>query len=184
MVIVFIGSKKSDCIIKASKYLADKYLPGFEKIYLKFDRDLEYWSVYLSGFLAGIKDKYVMLGMDDFLIASPINIRVYLDALKEMGGDVVCIKLCNSTPEEHEEYPVTTQLSIWNREYLIDLLENTNSPWNFERAGSKMFGKKCLLRTCIDYNCNSSTSFRWEGYKLDGLKHDDIDFLKQNGYLE
>lgn len=184
MKIIFIGSKRSDCIIKASKYLAEKYLPQFEKIYLKFDRDLEYWSVYLSGFLAALPVENIILGMDDFLIAAPINIQVYLDALKEMGGDVVCIKLCKSTEEEHEQYPVTTQLSIWNREYLIDLLENTNSPWNFERAGSKMFGKKSLLRTCIDYNCNSATSGRWEGYKLDGLKEEDVLFLKENGYLE
>lgn len=183
MKIIFIGSSKSDCIIEASKYLADKYLPQFEKIYLKFDRDLEYWSVYLSGYLAALKDENIIFGMDDFLIASPIDINVYLNAYKEIGDDVVCIKLCKSTPEEHEEYPVTTQLSIWNREYLISLLEQTNSPWNFERKGSRIFDKKCLLRTCIDYNCNSSTSIRWEGYVLDGLSEKDINELKELGHV-
>ncbi len=136
MVIIFIGSSRSNIVIKASKYLADKYLPWFEKRYLKFDRDLEYWSVYLSGYLTALKDKYIMFGMDDFLFADYMDINIYNEALKEMGGDVVCVKLCNSTEEEHEEYPVTTQLSIWNREYLISILERTNSPWNFERAGS------------------------------------------------
>lgn len=184
MVIVFMGSSRSDCIIKASKYLSNKYLPWFEKVYLKMDRDLEYWSVYLQGFLTALKDKYILLGMDDFLIGGYINLDTYKKALNEMGGDVVCVKLCQCTPEEHEEYPVTTQLSIWDREYLIELLDNTNSPWNFERAGSKMFGKKSLLRPCIDYNTNSATSFKWEGYRLDGLKEEDINFLKENGYLE
>lgn len=184
MVTIFIGSSKSDCIIKASKYLAKKYLPkSCKRIYLKFDRDLEYWSVYLSGFLAALKDKFVMLGMDDFLIADYVDENIYKLALTQMGDDVVCAKLCYSSEEEHKEYPVTTQLSIWDRKYLISILEQTNSPWNFERRGSQIFDKTCLHLPCISYNTNSATSNRWEGYRLDGVKEEDITFLKENNYL-
>ena len=183
MLITFIGSSQSDPIIKASKYLADKYLPGFSKVYLKYDGDLGEWSKYLADFMDTLTDEFVMFGMDDYLFCDFINMEIFNEALKEIGGDVACVKLNKSTPEEHEEYPVTTQLSIWNREYLIWILRQTNSPWNFERRGSQLFDKKCLLRTCIDYDCNSATSFRWQGYKLDGLSTEDVEFLKTNNYL-
>jgi len=185
MVIVFIGSSQSDKIIKASKYLACRYLqPKFSRIYLKYDGELDGWSNYLADFLECVDDMHLMFGMDDFLISDYIDMDIYYDALSDFADpDVVCVKLCKSTEEEHKEYPVTTQLCIWNREYLIWLLRQTNSPWNFERRGSQLFDKKCILRTCIDYDCNSSTSFRWEGYRLDGLKEEDIEFLKTNNYL-
>ncbi len=183
MVIVFIGSSQSDQIIHASKYLAKKYLLGFHRIYLKYDGDLDGWSSYVADFLSFLQDTYIIFGMDDFLIANELDYQEFNNATDDIGGDVVCVKLCKSTEEEHKEYPVTTQLCIWNREYLIWLLRQTNSPWNFERRGSQLFDKKCILRTCIDYDCNSSTSFRWEGYRLNGLKTEDIQFLKTNNYL-
>ncbi len=183
MVTVLIGSSRSDCIIKASKYLAEKYMPEFNKIYLKYDGDLDGWSQYLSGFLSYLTDEFVMFGLDDFLISDYVEQTDVLGTLWELKDDVVCIKLCMSNPEEHNKYPVTTQISIWNREYLIDLLRETKGPWNFEVYGSKIIERKVLLRPCIKYDCNSSTSFRWEGYRLDGLKEEDIEFLKINNYL-
>lgn len=180
---VLIGSSKSDCIIKASKYLADKYMPDFCKIYLTYDGDFLLWSAYLLGFLTYLTDDKIIFGLDDFLVASPIDMDIYNKGLSEMVDDVVCIKLCKSTEEEHKQYPVTTQFSIWDRKYLMHLLSHTRDAWNFERRGSELFDKKVLLRTCIDYNCNSSTSNRWEGYRLDGLKEEDILFLKENGYV-
>jgi len=185
MVIVLIGSSQSDPIIKASKYLAGKYLPSFPRIYLKYDGELEFWSKYVADFMECLTEELVMFGMDDFLFANDYKYEIFNNGLWEtqVDKDIVCVKLCKSTEEEHKEYPVTTQLCIWNREYLIWLLRQTNSPWNFERRGSQLFDKKCILRTCIDYDCNSSTSFRWEGYRLNGLKESDIEFLKTNNYL-
>ncbi len=183
MIVVLMGSSKSDCIIEASKYLADKYLHVGHRVYIKYDGELEFWGQYVAGFMKYLRDEYVILGLDDFLFSEMTDMEVYSKALAEIGGDVINIKLCQSTEAEHNEYPVTTQMTIWNREYLIWLLEQSNSPWNFERGGSMRFNKVALLRTCMYYDCNSATSTRWEGYRLDGLKEDDISFLKNNGYV-
>lgn len=164
--------------------MAEKYLPGFCKIYLYYNEDLDGWSRYLSGFLAYLTDENIVLGLDDFLIADYVDMDKFKEAESLLEGDVVCVKLCKTTDEEHEQYPVTTQLAIWNRAFLIRLLAHTNSPWNFELRGSQIFEKKTLVKTCTDYNCNSATSFRWEGYKLDGLKEEDILFLKQQNYIQ
>lgn len=186
MVIVFIGSSKSDCVIDASKYLANKYLPDFCKIYLKYDGELEFWGQYVSGFLEYLQDEQVMLGLDDFLFSDYINKEEFVLARLQMTSDdnIACAKLCDCTEEEQAEYPVTTQMTIWRRDYLIYLLKNTNSPWNFERAGSLMFNKKAILRPCIKYDTNSATSYRWEGVKINGLKEEDISELKSLGYIE
>jgi len=183
MKIILIGYPGSQCIVPASKYLTSKYLAGFEITYLNYKGGINGWSDYVAGFLKYLQDEYVIFALDDYLVADHIDMQKYNAALTEIGGDVVCLKLCKSTIEEHIEYPVTTQYCVWNREYLIWLLEQVRSPWQFEINGSKLFNKVCLHRPCIDYFCNSSISGRWEGVRFDGLKLEDLNYLKENKLL-
>src|SRR5215831_16325212 len=168
--IFLIGSHRSTIIVSASKFLVSKYLPYFDVTYLCYIGDAPNvygWSSYLVSIFKEITDKFVIFSLDDYLINAPIDMAVFYDALQAMQTDdsIAVTKLCECTPEEHDEYPVTTQYSIWNREYLIWILERTNSPWNFERRGSQIHSessKKSELKTCIHYYCNSSLSGRWE----------------------
>jgi hypothetical protein len=189
---VLVGHSGSQCIVPASKYLTGKYLPGFDITYLNYKGPIEGWADYVSGFLQYLTDKHVIFSLDDYLIANYIDTDIYWKCVYEIeksthrNEDVVCIKLCQSTPEEHAEYPVTTQYCIWNREFLIWLLSGVHTPWEFELHGSKIFStleKKVLLRTCIPYFTNSSLSSRWEGVRLDGLKEEDVNYIKSHGLI-
>ncbi len=190
--IILIGYPGSQRILKASQYLAYKYLPEFEIIYLNYKGPINSWSTYLQGYLACLKDKNIIFALDDYLVADYIDVEKFKAAYTELfeREEVVCVKLCKSTEQEHIEYPVTTQYSIWDRTYLISLLERINTPWEFEWDYStngnkhKLFDKTVLLRTCLDYFCNSSLSKQWEGVRLDGLKQEDIDYLNENNLIK
>lgn len=181
---ILVGYPGSQKIVPASRYLTTKYLPGhFRTIYLNYEGRIEEWSNYLVDYLSKLTDKYIIFALDDYLIADYIDIDGYCSALAEIGEDVVCAKLCHATPDELREYPVTTQYCIWDREYLISLLSKIRTPWEFEIVGSKLFDKKVVHHPCLTYFTNSSISGRWEGIRLDGVKEEDVKFIKQNGWL-
>lgn len=190
MKIILVGYPGSQCIVPSSRYLAGKYFGKYgatstliEFFYLNYTGEVNGWSDYLVDYLSTIDDENIIFTLDDYLISDYIDRGSLESALSEIGGDVVCVKLCHSTPEEHAEYPVTTQYTIWNREYLISLLKKVNTPWEFEIHGSRMFDKKVLHRPCIKYFTNSSISGRWEGINLSGLKQEDITYMQEHGLL-
>jgi hypothetical protein len=184
MKVILIGYPGSQCIVPASKYLTSKYLPkDFDIVYLNYTGAISGWSSYLYYYLSHLPDKIMVLALDDYLLAAHIDIIKFEAALNEIGGNVACVKLCQSTEQEHIEYPVTTQWTIWDKEYLLWLLSHVNTPWQFEIDGSKMFDKICLHRPCLDYFTNSSISGRWEGVRLDGLKTEDVEYIKENNLI-
>jgi len=184
MVVTLVGYPGSQKIVKASKYLTNKYLPDYmQTSYINYKGDINKWAAYLSGWLDCLTTEYIVFALDDYLLAAAPDEKKLNQAMSEIGGDVVCIKLCHSTEQEHEEYPVTTQYTLWSREYLIELLSKVNTPWEFEIKGSRLFDKKVLHRPCLDYFTNSSISARWEGVRLDGLNEKDIKFIKENNLI-
>lgn len=187
MKIVLIGHPGSKGIVRASKYLTEKYLPGFTVIYLNHKGPPENWSNYVRGFMEYLDDPEVILGLDDYLIADKYDEARFAMAIRALWSPQVhCVKLCRCSPEEQEEYPVTTQYTLWNRQSLISLLAKTEDPWNFEIYGSRLFkeaGAISKLITCLNYNVHSALSSRWEGVRLDGLKEEDITKMKSHGLI-
>ena len=182
--VYLVGYPGSQIIVPASRHLTSKYLPDFEVTYWNYTGPIEGWSAFLVGELSKLKAKNIIFALDDYLIAAPIDTRLFVQAYEYMKSpEVVCVKLCKSTIEEHKAYPVTTQYCLWDREYLIWLLQQIKTPWEFEIDGSKLFNKVVLLETCIDYFCNSSLSARWEGINLTGLNQEDIAYMKEHGLL-
>jgi len=171
MKIILIGYPGSQKLVPASKYLVDKYLTGFDVVWLNYTGEIEGWSKFVADYLQKLEDEKIIFALDDYLIAGTLQL------LDVNFGQEVCAKLCYCTPEENEEYPVTTQYTLWNRKYLISLLEQTTNPWDFEIRGSRIFkatGMKMAHRPCLKYNVHSALSKGWEGVKLDGLNDEDI----------
>ena len=184
MKIILAGYPGSQRIVPASKYLTRKYLKGFDITYLNYKGGISGWSAYISGYLEALTDSYIIFALDDYLVSEPIDAEKFDDVT--IGGKVVCVKLCESTPEEHIEYPVTTQYCVWNRKYLISLLERVKTPWEFEIEGSKLIrtdGYVSIHFPCIPYFANSSISSRWEGVRLDGLNEEDKKYILDNGLI-
>jgi hypothetical protein len=170
--IILVGYPGSQHIVKASKYLVNKYLPQFEVVYLNYDGPINGWSSFCADYLEMLPDEKVIFSLDDYFIAG-VN-KAELDiALTE--GD--CVKLCVTTDQEHLEYPVTTQYTIWNRKLLISILRQTTSPWDFEMSGGRFINFVPKVRTCLDYDVHTALSKRWEGIKIDGLKYEDINYI-------
>lgn len=178
--IALIGYPGSQRIVPASKYLTQKYLPVFHTIYLNYKGDINGWSQYLAGFLDYLTDELVIVALDDYLVSAPIDMDTFLQADAEVGRSIACAKLCQSTVEENREYPVTTQYTLWDRVYLIWLLNQheIKTPWQFELAGSQRIDKEVIHRPCIEYFTNSCLSSRWEGVRLDGLNQQDEFYVK------
>lgn len=188
MKIVLVGHPGSQSLVPASKYLTSKYLPGFDIRYLNHTGQNSEWSQYVWSYLRNIIGPLVILSLDDYLISAPIDQELYDDAITRFMEDgVVAVKLFSCSTDEHEEYPVTTQYTIWDRRYLMNLLKNTSDPWNFEMKGSWMFknGSDKVVRMeapPLQYNTSSALSKRWEGVKWDGLSEEDINYIKTNLY--
>jgi len=183
MVIVLVGHPGSQKIVPASKYLTEKYLSGFNIIYLNYKGGINGWGAYIADFLRYLTDEKVIMALDDYLVSEPIDMQQFNWAQEDIKGDWVCAKLCHCTQEENSEYPVTTQYSLWDKEYLINLLLKTYTPWRFEIEGSKMFDKIFTHRPCIKYFTNSCLSSRWDGVRLEGLKEEDLNYIKKNGLI-
>ena len=186
--IILVGYPGSQKIVAASKYLTSKYLPDFNITYLNYKGEINGWGEYVTAFLEYLTDDEVVFALDDYLVAEGIDMIRFCAAQQLLKGDVVCVKLCESTEQEHLEYPVTTQYCIWNKQYLIWLLKKINTPWEFEINGSRIFNTVEFFETkvrstnfpCLKYFTNSSISSRWEGVRLDGLKQEDIDYIIEN----
>lgn len=178
MKVILVGHPGSQVIVPATEYLNSKYLPeaeGFELVYLNYKGRIQGWAKSVRNYLSHVVDAHIIFALDDYLISEKIHMKQFRHAESIIGknGVVVCVKLGNTTVEEHLEYPVTTQYCIWDREYLMWLLEQVTTPWEFEIEGSKIFNKACVVCTCLEYNNHSSLSSKWEGLNLDGLNEED-----------
>lgn len=189
MKIILAGYPGSQHLVPVSKYLANKYLPGFDFHYLNWEGNKNGWSEFVADYLRGLDDRLIIFALDDYLLNSPINKEIYESALEkfERGYEnMACVKLHRCSLEEHLEYPVTTQYTIWNRKMLIRLLNMTKDPWHFEMIGSSIFralewNSVHLYPTpALEYNTSSALSPRWQGIKWDGVKQEDIDYIKNN----
>lgn len=176
--VILVGHPGSQGIVRASAYLTSKYLPDFHVTYLNHEGDINNWSQFMATYLETLSDEKVIFALDDYLL-NKVCIRCLRLALTEGP----CVKLCETTEEEHLEYPVTTQYTVWDRQLLIEILNQTTSPWDFEMSGSKVMTVKPTVRTCIYYDVHSALSNRWNGINLKGVKDEDLNFIKEHGYI-
>jgi hypothetical protein len=121
-----------------------------------------FWSYKIRQALTDIDDPFVVLALDDFLLARPLEIKNYENLLSAItnDSDIVCAHLSIS-PERQQNshfvhskntlgifelpkdspYLISTQYSIWRREYLLQILDKVRTPWEFEVFGTGIVSK-------------------------------------------
>lgn len=181
---ILVGYPGSQSIIPASRYLVEKYLP-FEFHWLNWISDTEGWSQFIATYLTHLDNELIILTLDDYLV-NGFNEDSYKEAVKKFEDPkVVCVKLHKTNEEEHRDYPVTTQYTIWRRKFLIELLTLTKNPWHFEMTGSSIFKQidvksLCLEIPAITYNTSSCLSGRWKGIDWKGVGPSDLEYILNN----
>ena len=187
--VILVGYPGSQFLVPASRYLAQKYLPGFDLHWLNYVGDKDGWSKFIGTYLTNFQDELVIFALDDYLLGGSLNQQVYDYALESFkyDSDVVAVKLFECTSEEHDDYPVTTQYTIWRREKLIELMTLTKDPWHFEITGSNIFEakgwKSVHLYPALKYNTSSALSNRWSGVRWDGVSEEDREYIKNNNLI-
>jgi len=173
MKILLTGHEYSKCIIPTSSWLWNKYASKeFDIKFLNFGdyKDQLFrgefislaeeqiggkkaWGKYIYEYVKSLKDEYVILGCDDFLINSEIDFKRYEELKALLGGDVKSARLADVTwykPSEYNcdangivsikqtsGYLCTGQLTIWDKDVLLQILESGSDIWSFESAGSQ-----------------------------------------------
>ena len=123
-----------------------------------FDRVLavgrcEDWAPRIMRAIDGITTPYVLLVLNDYYLAAPVDTALVLRRLEEAKRlDALNLRLVPNPPgrkpfagtdllemPKNTAYCVTCQTGIWNRGFLAGLLVAARSAWEFERHGSFMF---------------------------------------------
>lgn len=167
----------------------------------------ESWSKYLVEYLSKVSDDFIIFGLDDYLLSNPIDLDAYHDLLDYMKDDysIGAAKLGISPSyrvsdydmlddhvyllKKQANYSATTQLCIWRRQFLIDVLSRVGNPWQFELMGSdyiKGTGARIIgsMKMPLRYPEPSSISSRHPGkISVFGNRVNDINECINCGYL-
>lgn len=141
-------------IYNASNHLSFSH-PRVVNIHAGIDTD---WSSVRRAILKQVKEKYIIMFLEDYFIYKPIDtatLEMSIEYAKKY--DTLFFRLCcfpsshnslwkydllKETPvfgevRHNQEYRINTQLGIWNKELLYNLLKEGESIWQFEINGSK-----------------------------------------------
>ena len=110
------------------------------------------WGQRLLDAIDEIPSEFIILVLDDFLIEQPVDdvaVKNYLRILEE-NPEIACITLANIPDKKNKPsrfcnllkrdgkgaYLLNTQISIWRKDLLKQLIDPKDSPWQAELYGS------------------------------------------------
>lgn len=169
---------------------------------------IEDWAKDIYSVLQHDPNEHIIFMLDDVPPLDYINVNI-LELLfnrcqndKEIVRCALCIDLqflpCfvienfgdHSIVEQsqHSDYRITTQPSIWRKDYLLSILEKSTNPWQFETAHPSRDGKR-IIGTRSKYACccmgETILSGRYPNkFNILGLKMDDVKWLVELGALD
>jgi hypothetical protein len=139
-----------------------------ETIAVGDDRD---WSSGFGSALRQIPNSYVIVMMEDYLLAKPVDtdkiiaLAAYMEQRK--AG---CLRLfpcpgpnvpCADNPEVGEilkgsDYRLSLQAAIWDKDVLLSLLKEGESPWQLELHGTKRTNALDVPFLCVKENSSNT----------------------------
>jgi hypothetical protein len=160
------------------------------------------WARYIADYLSSFDDNFIIFSLDDYFLSKPLDKESYEKLLNLMKTDdsIGAAKLGITPSYRTDDYtiifddiyvlkkgavcPATTQYNIWNRKFLISLLEKISNPWEFE--GLNNLDKLVIgsLSIPLKYPEPSSLSSRHpEKINVFGNSVEDIEKCIKMGYL-
>ncbi len=167
------------------------------------------WGKDIYNIIKNDPNDLVIFMLDDFLPTDYLNKDIYNNIIKKMISDddiVRCtlgIDMFANCPydiiEEYKDYDIilqkqdspyriTTQTSLWKKNYLLYHLLNSTNPWNFETIHKANDGKKVIgtIRTYILRWIEESALSNRHPNKINilGMKFEDIKLLIDLGFFD
>jgi hypothetical protein len=159
------------------------------------------WGKYLANYFKNIKDDLIIFSLDDFFLSNQFDVNRFesLKKIIECDLNIANAQLSITSQQRKKKYYVensnyflipqennysaTCQWTLWRKNSLIDILENTTDPWDFEINGSTLLNNSGLKTLISDppimfYPTNSALSERNKDMiSVFGNKEEDINEL-------
>jgi len=153
-------------------------------------------------------NEFIIFMLDDFLPIDYINTEILNYYFNKLENDESLVRcglgidisfLSNRIIENYENYSVielshlspyriTTQPSIWRKNYLLNFLGRSTNPWNFETQNNPMDGKKIIQTInshAFRYIEESALSGRHpNNFNILGLRPSDVKWLVNENLLD
>lgn len=141
-------------------------------------------------YFESLKEDWVCWMMEDTILKAPVDdIQAYAMMLPDVGridltGDVMKREHTVTAggviyAHPNSRYRLSTQPSVWNKEFLLKYLTPGMDPWTFETQDPKDDGYNVV--GFVDYPLKHNEGIRrFDLYKLnlDGVAQEDIDHIK------
>lgn len=203
MKIYCITRPSTSFIIPVQEYLMKKYT-GYTPAFLnKGETHPDQWcKSVLDQIHKNIKEKYFILGLDDHLPTSRMDmLRMVNAAYIIRNNDIERFELGYGASNKEgfietnipyvvvygskTPYSVSTQFSIWKKDAIIRALEEVDgSPWDFETKGRCKAA--CFLNGhhAFEWIEEGAISRKKEGkINLNGLPKEDEEYLVEKGFI-
>ena len=117
-------------------------------IILKSGKNLKWGEVTIRN-ISQIKSKYVLLLLDDYFLQSKVDTNMiqeillmfeqveakYIKLTENHNRMISKSEIFNSFTQitDKDHFGISLQAAIWDREFLLDILDANESPWEFEK---------------------------------------------------
>jgi hypothetical protein len=170
--------------------------------------NIDNWATDIYSTIRNDPNEHIIFMLDDMLQLDYINSEIFNVLLQTCRDDknivrcALCIDLqflpCHIIKSindyflieqnQDSQYRITTQPSIWRKDYLLSILSKSTNPWQFETAHPANDGKR-IIGTMEKFACmcmgETALSSRYPGkFNVLGLKITDINWLVDMGVLD
>ncbi|MFH1118147.1 MAG: hypothetical protein V1792_29850 [Pseudomonadota bacterium] len=140
------------------------------------------WGANLRGMLSRVGFEHVIIFLEDFFLLRPVRTEEVIRMLDiAISCDLACLRL-KFKPRSRPSYPykqyenlgvlkkgcnsrISTQVSIWDTEYLMKITHPTFTAWDFETAGTivsdRIPGEICSVYDSVIYYRHAVQAGRW-----------------------
>ena len=181
---------------------------SFSNVKQIFSNKTTTWSDELETILRQISEKYVLIILEDYFIYENVDNKKLVDIVDIMEEQQAAFIKLGAFPKQYDslwphthlkgrkdigvientsKYRLCLQTAIWNKEILLNLLNPTENPWEFEIEASKRSNnlpnpflciiadpQKKVVHGPITYYCTALSAGKWMRGAVDLCRKENI----------